>query len=108
VQARELGVAADRGERGAQLVARVRDEAAHLLLALLARVSAEATWPSMRLNAVPSRPDLGALVVDRTRSASATSPRSRGSFDTRWAVAVTSARGLSAAALRASRARARA
>ena len=53
----QLGVAADRGQRGAQLVAGVGDELAHPRLARPgAPSSAPPTWPSIRLSAAPTWP----------------------------------------------------
>ena len=77
VQAGELGVAADRGERRAQLVAGVGDEAAHLLLALLAsrQGGCHVTEHAVERGAEPA--DLGALVVDRAPARRARRRRGR-------------------------------
>ena len=65
VQPGELGVAADRGERRAQLVARVGDEAAHLLLALLPRRQRGGDVPEHAVERGAEAAHLGAVVVDR-------------------------------------------
>ena len=52
----ELGVAADRHQRRAQLVRRIGDEAAQPILARLARGERVLERSSMRFSAIPSRP----------------------------------------------------
>ena len=78
----ELGVAADRGQRRAQLVARVGDELPHPRLARLPGGERGVDGPSSRLSAAPTRPASvrGSVSLRRTRSARATSPRSSGRF----------------------------
>ncbi|OJX97473.1 MAG: hypothetical protein BGO96_06115 [Micrococcales bacterium 73-15] len=58
----ELGVAADRGERGAQLVARVGDERAHLELGGVPRGERALDVPEHPVDRGADHADLGALV----------------------------------------------
>ena len=96
--AHQLGVAADRGQRGAQLVAGVGDELAHLRLGLPAgRPARRSTWSSIRFSAAPTWPTSvrGSVSSGGTRSASRTSPLDSGSSATRVAVAATRCSGRS-------------
>ncbi len=92
----QLGVAADRGERGAQLVAGVGDELAQLHLAVLAGLEGRAhvvrASGSVRC---PTCPTSVRGSASGTRSTSETSPRSSGSALTLAAVAATRSSGRS-------------
>ena len=92
---RQLGVAADRGQRGAQLVAGVGDELAQPRLAVLAGLQAPPTLSSIRFSAVPTWPTSVRGSTSGTRSASSTSPRSSGSALTLAAVSATRSSGRS-------------
>ena len=83
VAQRELGVAADGGERGAQLVAGVGGEPAQPGLAGRPLAAARSrTWPSMRLNASPTWPVSVSGSVSGTPAGSDTTPDSSGSSAT--------------------------
>ena len=87
----QLGVAADRGQRGAQLVAGVGDELAYPGLAGLPGGSAADDVAEHPVERGADLADLGARVGVGVRHplGSATSPRSSGSSETRVAVAAT-------------------
>ena len=90
VHSRELGVAADRRERGAEFVGGVGDEAAHLLLALLASRERGCHVPEHAVERGAEPPDLGALVVVGDALGERRRRRGRaGSSETACAVAVT-------------------
>ena len=88
----QLGVAADRGQRVAQLVGRVGHELPHLGLARLPGGQRLLDVVQHVVERLPDPADLGGRGRRRpggTRTARATSPRSSCSWETCWAVAAT-------------------